>query len=159
MRILYQLHKYHLSDSGGLRKDDRNPYWPRLSPPAGLDSVSKAPKQQPPGSPQRPPPAANGQDSWAKLQSRWIQNRENVNPAKQTVGRVRTSQAFSLRGFEMLASNTNCPGPQPASRNPPRGEGERVCGPKRAGEFYTLRGFPSAGNWVHSSPTVTRCRL
>lgn len=86
--ILYQLHQYHLSNSGGLGKDHRNPHESQLSPPAGLDSVSKAPKHQPLGSPQRPPLAANCQGARAKLQCRWIQNRENVNPAKQTVGRV-----------------------------------------------------------------------
>lgn len=104
---------------------------------------------------QRPPLAANSQSSRAKLQRCWIQNRENVNPAKQTVGRVIT-YSFSSLGFEMLVSDTNYLGPQQAARIPCWGKEESVRTQERTGEFY-LRGFPSARNWVHCSPT-NRCR-
>lgn len=141
MGILYQLHKLPFEQL----------WWPGKRPQKSL-LASAVPSS---GAWQRPPLAANCQSSRAKLQRCWIQNRENVNPAKQTVGRVIT-YSFSFLGFEMLVSDTNYLGSQLASRIPSRGKGEGVRTQERTGEFY-LRGFPSARNWVHCSPT-NRCR-
>lgn len=119
----------------------RNPCWLQLSPPAGLDSASKTPKHQPPGSPQRPPVASNRQGSQAKIQCPSKQNHENVNPAKQTVGLVRTfffpfPWANILRSLPLLS--TSCVhGSLPSTSW--RRKGERTRTQSRTCEYYYSR--------------------
>lgn len=121
----------------------RNPCWLQLSPPAGLDSASKTPKHQPPGSPQRPPVATNRQGSQAKIQCPSKQNHENVNPAKQTVGLVRTFFFLSLERifwevclyYPLLVSTVHFP--------PPPGDAkESGRGPNREPVSTTTHGEP-----------------
>lgn len=116
--------------------------------------MSKAPKHQPLGSPQRLPLAANCHGSRAKLQCRWIQNRENVNPAKQTVGRVITSHSSLFAGLRYLCL---MPASQIHSLFPVTHIRRKLEG-VRTGDSYNLSGFLSAGNSVHSSPVTISCK-
>ncbi|KAL0594082.1 UPF0764 protein C16orf89 [Plecturocebus cupreus] len=132
----------------------------KLSPPAEFDSTFKAPKHQPLGSPQGPPLAANRQDYRAKLQSPSIQNRENVNPAKQTAGRVITFLSFPFARiryaclYYQLLRSTAC-FLQPISRV--GGEGARP--PKTGlGSPKTSAVFPVRKLIARISPLIIRCR-
>lgn len=84
-----------------------------------------------------------------------------MNPAKQTVERVITFHSSSFRGLEMLASNSKptiqVHSPLPAISTS-RGRQESVRTKERAGEFYIFSEIPSAGNVVHSSSIMIRCR-
>lgn len=135
----------------------RNPNWPQLSPPACLDSVSKAPEHQPPGSLQRPPLAANSQGSRAKLQCPSIQNRKNVNPAKQTAGRVITF-FFPLRADWRCSFLMQLPRFPSRFPQPPRGEGGRERGPKRRLLSSTPWRFSQCGKFTTQQPLRIPCR-